>query len=245
MRLLPLKAFAHVFEPLQGKRIGFVRPYGNVGDVLIEWATRQLFAAYRIDWRVVDPADAAPDVEELVFGGGGNMGTMWKSNWHLRGRVLRWKLPITILPQSFTSAEYRTYTRVYVREQMSRTFYPSAELAPDLALGLDYSTTTVPTKAIGLFLRKDAERAVRRRWLTRDPIARCANPAEYLALAARYERIVTDRLHFAICGLILGRHTTLLPNSYHKNRSMYETWLRDLGCEFAYSARGALRCSAA
>jgi hypothetical protein len=31
----------------------------------------------------------------------------------------------------------------------------------------------------------------------------------------------------------------LLPNSYHKNRSMYETWLRDLGCMFAPEPRAA------
>jgi hypothetical protein len=39
MRLLPKHAFATVFEPLVGKRIGFVRPFGNVGDALIVMAT--------------------------------------------------------------------------------------------------------------------------------------------------------------------------------------------------------------
>jgi exopolysaccharide biosynthesis predicted pyruvyltransferase EpsI len=59
-------------------------------------------------------------------------------------------------------------------------------------------------------------------------------------LATQYKRIITDRLHFAISGLILGRETTILPNSYHKNRSMYETWLRDLGCNFAENLETAL-----
>jgi hypothetical protein len=51
-----------------------------------------------------------------------------------------------------------------------------------------------------------------------------------------FEHIVTDRLHFAIAGLMTGRDVSLLPNGYHKNRSMYETWLEDLGCHWLESA---------
>jgi exopolysaccharide biosynthesis predicted pyruvyltransferase EpsI len=93
-------------------------------------------------------------------------------------------------------------------------------------------------------LRKDTERGIPRNWFPRewfprDPVKLCRTPDEYLHLAARYESIVTDRLHFAICGLLLGRQVVLLPNSYHKNRSMYETWLRDLGCMFAPEPKAA------
>ena len=66
-------------------------------------------------------------------------------------------------------------------------------------------------------------------------------PAEYLALAARHRRIVTDRLHFAIAGLHAGRDVTLVANDYHKNQSMHETWLASLGCRFAASAEESLR----
>jgi exopolysaccharide biosynthesis predicted pyruvyltransferase EpsI len=61
-----------------------------------------------------------------------------------------------------------------------------------------------------------------------------------MALAARYRRIITDRLHCAIAGLHAGREVTLLPNNTHKNRSMHETWLADLGCRFAESVEAAL-----
>jgi hypothetical protein len=33
---------------------------------------------------------------------------------------------------------------------------------------------------------------------------------------------------------------TLVANDYHKNRSMHETWLADLGCRFAASPAEAL-----
>jgi exopolysaccharide biosynthesis predicted pyruvyltransferase EpsI len=239
MRLLPLQAFAEVFEPLQGKRIGFVRPLGNVGDELIHTATFQLLDAFGIDWKIIDPAGDA-DVEHIVFGGGGNMGTLYRNNWQLRSQVLRLGLPVTILPQSFTSQEDRPYARVYVRERASLKYAPQATLAPDLALGLDLAGRTAPSRGVGVFVRKDQERTVARPWLSRDPVRLCRTPLEYLRLAAAYRHVVTDRLHFAICGLLAGRRVTLLPNSYHKNRSMYETWLQGLGCEFAWSVEESL-----
>lgn len=35
MQLLPFSAFGKIFEPLRGRRIGYVRLPGNVGDRLI------------------------------------------------------------------------------------------------------------------------------------------------------------------------------------------------------------------
>ncbi len=241
MRLLPLRAFRPVFAPLEGKRVGFVRPLGNVGDALIEAATLQLFAAFEIDYTIHDPANPVP-VDQIVFGGGGNMGTAYRNNWRLRAQCLRLGTPVTILPQSFTSREDRPYHRVYVRERASLKFCPQGILTPDLALGFDQRRPVAPPgRATGVFLRKDPERPGRRRWWARDPAKLCRTPQEYLRLAARYERIITDRLHFAIAALIVGRETVLLPNCYHKNRSMWETWLADLGCRFSPHWRNALR----
>ena len=240
MPLLSPDDFAGVLEPLRGKRIGYIRPSGNVGDQLIELATFQLFNAYGIRWKLIS-ADGRPDADELVFGGGGNMGTYYQSNWNLRGRSLAFGLPMSILPQSFLTREDRPYHRVYVRERSSLGLSNRGILAPDMALGLECSNSTRPQSGTGIFIRRDCELAVKRPWRARDPARLCKTPEQYLQLAARYQRIITDRLHFAICGLILGRDTTILPNSYHKNRSMYETWLSDLGCKFAANVSHALR----
>ena len=239
MRLLPLDAFAEVFEPLQNRRIGYVRPVGNVGDLLIEEATEQLFAEFGIQWVDWSP-DAPRDVDELAFGGGGNMGSFYRQNWDLRTRCLETGLPVTILPQSFITAEDRPFRRVYVRECVSLRIRPDAILAPDLALGLTVEPPPPPVRDLGIFLRRDYEQKVRRRLFSRDPVRMCETPQQYLTLASRYARIITDRLHFAVCGLLLGRETTLLPNSYHKNRSMHETWLAGLGCRFAETVSQAL-----
>jgi exopolysaccharide biosynthesis predicted pyruvyltransferase EpsI len=44
-----------------------------------------------------------------------------------------------------------------------------------------------------------------------------------------------------VAGLLLDRKVILLPNSYHKNTSMYETWLADLGCDYTSSLEEALQ----
>jgi hypothetical protein len=244
--LLTPVAFATVFEPLVGRRVGYVRPIGNVGDRLIELATVQLFATYGIGWQLVDPQTPPPEgLDLLAFGGGGNMGTLYRNNYALRTQALAVGLPLVILPQSFTTPEDRGFARVYVRERGSLALHPGGILAPDLALGLDWPAPPRPDRDLGLFLRRDGERTgwwKPRRQL--DPVKWVEDPGSYLALAARYRRLVTDRLHMAIAGLHAGRDVTLLANAYHKNRSMHETWLAALGCRFAATLGDALQRAA-
>lgn len=242
-RLLGPAAFATVCTPLAGSRVGYVRPVGNVGDELIELAMAQLFAAYGIRWRLVTAEELAGEVaniDVLVFGGGGNMGSRYRGNHDLRSRALATGLPLVILPQSFTSPEDRGFHRVYVRERGSLLVHPRGILAPDLALGLAWAEPARPDRDLGVFLRRDQERVGRKPLFARDPVRMARTPAAYLALAARHRRIVTDRLHFAVAGLHAGRDVTLVANDYHKNRSMHETWLAALGCRFATSAAEAL-----
>ena len=238
-RLLDPAAFAPVFTPLVGRSVGYVKAVGNVGDHLIELAMTQLLDAYGIRWSLWDP-DAPLRHDVLAFGGGGSMGDRYPVNHAIRGRALATGLPLVILPQSFTSREDRPFHRVYVRERRSLELRPDAILAPDLALGLRWPEFPAPRHDLGVFLRRDCERVGPKPMFVRDPISPCRNPADYLALAARHRRIVTDRLHFAIAGLHAGRDVTLLPCDYFKNQSMHETWLADLGCRFAGSVAEAL-----
>ena len=241
-RLLAPAAFARVCEPLVGRRVGYVRPEGNVGDHLIEVAMIQLFAEYGIHWRLVSLVEprAAEGLDLLVFGGGGNMGMRYPGNHALRTQALATGLPLVILPQSFTSPEDRPFSQVFVRERGSLALRPDGILAPDLALSLATSEPGRPDRELGVYLRRDQERGGRKPLFTRDPVRLFRDPFAYLAFAARHRRIVTDRLHFAVAGLHAGREVTLVANDYHKNRSMHETWLADLGCQFAATPAEAL-----
>jgi len=231
MRLLPAERFAPIFEPLRGKRMGYVTLPGNFGDKLIEMATFQLLELFGVNYYIQGTSEECT-ADELLVAGGGNMGTLWEAARSVRMKAIAFGKPVTVLPQSFNAPENLNYHRVYVREENSLRFRSDAVLAPDLALGLDYSSATEPSEPLGIWLRKDKE-ALFAGHSTGDPIRACKTVQEYIDLAGTYSCLVTDRLHLAICGLLQKRAVTLLPNSYHKNRSMWETWLQDLGCAWS------------
>jgi exopolysaccharide biosynthesis predicted pyruvyltransferase EpsI len=239
--LLKKDEFALLFEPLQGKRVGFVQLNGNAGDNLIHAATLHLFRSFEINAHEIksdrlDDKSIADRFDEIVISGGANIGSLYPQCVAQRQAVLAHDLPTTIFPQSFTSEDedISSYKQVYVREKTSLKIDPSLILAPDLALGYeDVNTVMTPEFETGLFLREDVERKVADdRSSICDPASICWQPTDYLNLASQFAHIYTDRLHFAIAALITGRQATLLPNTYYKNRAMYDTWLADLGCHW-------------
>ena len=57
----------------------------------------------------------------------------------------------------------------------------------------------------------------------------------WVQLHADARQIVTNRLHSSICGSVLGIPTTLLPNSYFKNRAVWEHSLKERGVQWEES----------
>jgi len=245
IQLLPDSYFASIFEPLRGLSVGLVDGYGNVGDRLIYRATRQLLDRFHIRWRkhYVMPTllcrffacpshtKSRPDV--LLLFGGGSMGSMYRREVALRRRALKSGIPSIVLPQSFMAPEDGPFQNVFIREEDSRRFCPRGTLVPDLALAFRYDRTVSPDGDCGVFLRRDIEARFARVPSLGDPARLADTVDKYLELAGKFGHVVTDRLHFAIAGLLNGRRVTLLPNTYHKNRSMWECWLKSLGCEWA------------
>lgn len=66
-----------------------------------------------------------------------------------------------------------------------------------------------------------------------DPVDHSYSLKHWVRLHARAGSIITNRLHSAICGAILGVPTTLLPNSYHKARGVWELSLAARGVQWA------------
>ncbi|QDU61025.1 Polysaccharide pyruvyl transferase [Planctomycetes bacterium Pan216] len=259
MLLDPLH-FAPIFIPLAGSTAGYVRLPGNPGDGMIELATFQLARRFgvRLVPAIVELARREVRTSErcdlLLLAGGGSMGdaTPYRHNYEIRDLVRQLSLDSIVLPQSFVGPESgsETHARVYVREAASLEHCPHGILAPDLALGYTPSNDPrrAPPKADCLVACRDGIEGLFATDDVRDPVRGYPMLGQadtqlivddYLRAAAAHERLVTDRLHFAIAGLIGGRHVTLLPNNYHKNRSMHETWLRHLGCHWADAPRQA------
>ncbi len=66
-----------------------------------------------------------------------------------------------------------------------------------------------------------------------DPAIYAASFDHWLRIHAAARQIVTNRTHSSVAGAILGVATTLMAGSYHKNRSIWEFVLKDLGVKWA------------
>lgn len=232
--------FEQLFAPLAGRRIGFYPLNGNVGDLLNHQATRGLFDYFGVEFEDIqpwqlDPCHPRPEVDELVISGGGNMGSaFYQVPFRERRLALETGLPITVFPQTFIDNEedLSGYRRIFVRERRSLALNDRFELAPDLAMGLgNIPPLDKAPEPLGVFLRRDLEAQFpEQRVSLGDPAHLSATWEEYLALAAMFEHVITDRLHFAIAALLQDRRATLLPNSYWKNRAVFDTWLHEFEC---------------
>lgn len=103
---------------------------------------------------------------------------------------------------------------------------------------LGFGEPVGPNRGYRLYaLRNDAEMrppgACRMLRAPIDPIGYSYSFKHWVRLHARAGSIVTNRLHSAICGSILGVPTTLLPNSYHKARGVWELSLAARGVQWA------------
>ena len=232
-RLFDPQDFCHVFEPYCGSNVIFYPGPGNVGDRLIYLGTQQLFKHYKITVSKFKP-------KVSFYGGGGNMGTLYpepiKARQALSQEANVLKIPIVVLPQTWTGPDNFVANKYWVREKYSLKFIPNAELAPDLGLAYFPIHLKVyqPTKNEGYFFRRDAESVNVPANNICDPATKCDyyDVDRYLKMSWEYKKIHTNRLHFAIGALMAGRDVTLYPNSYFKNRAIYEAWLADKGCKW-------------
>lgn len=226
--------------------MGFIQLPGNHGDSMIYMATRQMLDVRQVDYRMVNLEEIRnerldDDVDAIVIGGGGSLGSTYRWNFELRRRALHLGVPLTVLPQTVVdrNEDLSQFERVYAREETSAAMDPCMALYPDLALGLTWELAPSPRPGTGVYLRRDWERLLPETNASMgDPVELCRTVADYIALAGGYQHLVTDRLHFAIAGLMHGVDVTLLPCVYFKNRAMYDSWLSTLGCRWMESLDG-------
>jgi hypothetical protein len=229
VKLLAADSFAPIFEPLLGRRVGYVPTAGGVGDLLVELAAFQLFAHFGVDYHVETLAGEC-EADVLVIAGGGP-GPLCPPTLAARLAEAAAAIPVVLLPRSLSGSVGIGVRRLHVRERASLAWDRDAILMPDLVLGLEVAAPREAEEGPGVWLRCDEEGLFAGHGLG-DPELVCATAAEYLALAARHRAIVTDRPEFAMAALVQGREATLVPAAPPLNRSLYESWLADLGCRW-------------
>lgn len=234
----PLMDVSHwdkLFSPYRGLKTNAIPNHGNVGDHLIWRATLDIYALYDISVEV----DGNVDIH--MWPGGGSMGDMYPACIAARetiaGKSIADGRPVVSLPQSYntTDTTLPATARLTVRETESLRYAPGAEIFHDLALSLR-AVAFLPKRKdeVGYFFRADKESLVDKPATNLgDPVNFSMCVEDYLRLAASYREIHTDRLHFAIACLLVGTDVTLYPNSYHKNKAVFEYSLKALGCKLA------------
>lgn len=243
--------FEPIFEPFKGKRVGLVIMRGNAGDGMIATAAMQLANHFDVDMEIIPHFVYLTDVrhkyDELVINGGGTLGHNYRWHFLRRCEALATKLPVTILPSSGYTIDHTIphCKKVWTRDLISNHYYKGTELGPDLALGLEGSFTmneSRPPNGVLWNFRNDPEKVqfqyeYPNNTKTNDSESKdvYSETMEYVLDTSNYNIVVTNRIHQAICGLLLGKETYLCTNNYWKCLGMHLTWLKDLGCKWVWS----------
>src|SRR5262245_16975852 len=234
-------------------RLVYVANFGNLGDALIACATYRFLDRHGLKYDIVRSVD---DVEGacVLIAGGGNLieGKYTDLSAFLKRCAARNR--VVVLPHSivgnanlFRSLQDRVH--IFARELTTYRFLTNIGipqervfLADDMAFGLTdelRGAGQASNRAVLICLREDVESAlpfkhpksnfdvsklIIHHW--DDPVVAHHATQILLKIVADYEMIVTDRLHVAIAGALQGRQVKMLPNGYHKNRSVFELSMR-------------------
>ena len=201
--------------------------------------------------------------EDVVYiQGGGSFAPFWCGDvLHELAKGLRDYRMVIVGPQTFfgdetylrenllpvltaeTSAQVHIFTRELVSLEFLKKIVPPhvhLDVDHDTALNLtmeDFGEIRVRRKYRYYAIRRDKEARAMEKFdpflMWSDPIPLAKDFADWLDLHAGARELVTNRLHSAIVGTLLKKQVTLLPNSYHKNRAVWEYSLRERGVIWA------------
>lgn len=234
MAEIDLKKF---LEKYRNSKIDFYRFPGNYGDSLIWHGTKILLNKLNISENYVE--NDSPKINDVLFiDGGGNFIDYYSDVRDFLTKNHDFYKEIVILPHTiFGDEQINTLNNlsgditVFCREKVSYNFVKQKFLKGKVFLWHDcafYNTFPKPPVGVGILnaFRKDKESIL-------DRIPNANNDLSYNGYATKpleelinylkqYEEINTDRLHIAICAALLGKKVNLFPNSYYKNKAVFD-----------------------
>ncbi|GAB3273972.1 hypothetical protein [Arthrobacter pigmenti] len=244
-------SFARLAERIKdvgsGKRIFFVPNIGNWGDALINAGTTQFLDAAGIEYteinrpkvtqlrKALEGTGMRLDNTLLIAGGGGAFCETWPSTRNFLDANAALFDHTVLLPTTFELPPLDIDPdRI---SYFGRDRYTSLENNPDSMFCHDMAfylqlqrSPAEPVIEQGHFFRDDKERhpeAV----MPGDNLDLSAQghhmqPAPpFFQILAPYRKILTDRMHVAIAGSLLGREVVLYPGSYFKSIDVFRSSL--------------------
>jgi hypothetical protein len=242
------RGFAWLAGPVDpAEPVSFVPNPGNIGDAAINLSCWRFLAGRFVEVEIC-PLGQTPVHRNVFVGGGGNLvEPLYRRVADFIDGVPREKrlhlFPSTIDGFGELIAARASSIRIVCREAMSHRHVLNLIPASDAYLGHDAALALGPwlrsafrhlerlTDASVKPFRRDRERAITEDGGL-DIMAQVQSDWTDLALAEKavrlaagyllgFGRVETDRLHCAILSALLGRQTTLRPNSYFKNAAVF------------------------
>lgn len=227
----------HFLEKYRGTSVDFCRFPGNYGDSLIWHGTKILLNKLDIHENYVEiPSSKSNDV--LFIDGGGNFVDYYSDIKDFLVKKPDLYKEIVILPHTIFGDEQINVLNslsgnvtVFCREKVSFEFLKEKFTNGNLYLWHDcafYNEFQKILNGQGVLnaFREDKESVIESTPESNYDISYngyATKPLnEFVKYLSKYEEINTDRLHVAICGTLLGKKVNLFPNSYYKNRAVFD-----------------------
>lgn len=223
-------------EKYRNTSIDFYRFPGNYGDSLIWHGTRNLMSDLDIEAKYVDVS--FPVYNDVLFvDGGGNFNDYYSDvrNFLIKkGDLYR---EVVILPHTIFGKKQVDILNgldsnviVFCRENLSFNFIKENFKKGGVYLWHDcafYNRLSSKKSGSGVLkvFRSDGESAFQATDLSYDisSTGYARSPLDQLINTLdEYEEIHTDRLHIAIASVLLDKKVKLYPNSYYKNKAVYD-----------------------
>ena len=235
---LDLKEYLNKYK---STRVDFFRFPGNYGDSLIWHGTKRLLSSLDISEQLVDTSSSQYN-PVLFIDGGGNFVDDYSdvrdfliNKPHVYREIVM--LPHTIFGEKQVEVLNNVSSKmtIFCREKVSAEFLEDRITHGELYVWHDCAFYNVFSKApqgegvLDTF-RSDKESALntppgREGDLSYHGYA--TKPLDELMNTLRkYEQVNTDRLHIAIGSTLLGKQVRLFPNSYYKNKAVFDYSLK-------------------
>ena len=239
MKELNLKNFLKIY---QNQSVDFLRFPGNYGDSLIWHGTKILLSSLNISEQYVDIS--SPKYNNVLFiDGGGNLVSYYSDVKEFLIKKSSLYDEIIILPHTIFGKkqvevlnDISSKLTVFCREKVSAEFLENRITHGDVYLWHDCafynSFENLRRKGSGILnaFRSDIESSkyaipASNIDISRDRYAQ--KPLdEFTNTINRYHYVNTDRLHVAIAAVLLDKEVKLYPNSYYKNKAVFDYSLK-------------------
>ncbi len=228
-------------HPYKNSGVDFFRFPGNYGDSLIWHGTKVLLSEFNISVQYVDITSVKYN-PVLLIDGGGNLVDLYSDVKDFLIKKPSLYDEIIILPHTiFGERQIEVLNKVssklivFCRERVSEEFLEKRLNSRKVYLWHDcafYNIFLRASSGSGILnaFRSDKESIlhdVPKPNIDLSHNGYAKKPLNSLMeVLQKYKEIHTDRLHIAIAGALLGKQVRLFPNSYYKNKAVFDYSLK-------------------